>query len=241
MILFIVAVLLAAFALYVAYKGGLSNVARGRLYKSGTGWCVWRWTDVESAYILRLHVFKTPFCAVCLHWIRKADRDPWLHDHPVSFLSLILRGSYAELRAKNGDVEHRVRKWFNVIRANRVDRHRIIFCRKNTLTLCFMGPKVQEWGFYTPGGWIGWKEYYARLKAGENMRCEPWAPGPDGWLAEFNRACGPALDAMTKRAVESLTGTPVDEEKHVIDTAPAEPFESGTEKHKLGHAQDDER
>lgn len=245
MILFVIAVLLASLAMYVAYKGGLSNVARERKYKSGTGWCAWRWTDVESEYILRLHVFKTPWFAVCLHWIRKPDRDPWLHDHPVSFLSLILRGGYAELRAKDGDVEHRVHKWYNVVRASRTDRHRIVFCRKNTLTLCLMGPKTQEWGFYTPEGWIYWKTYYARLKAGENMRREPWSPGPEGWIAAFERECGGVLDAMALRV--ALTGTPVDEEKRTIDTAPAEPFvaEEPTEKHKLGYvggrSQDDER
>lgn len=162
------------FCIHAYLKGGLSTLARGRKYKSGTGWCVWRWSDVESEYILRLHVFKTPWRAVCLHWINKPDAEPWLHDHPVSFLSLILRGGYAELRASgDGDVGHRVHRWFNFIRARPNDRHRIIFCRKNTLTLCFMGPKTREWGFHMPEGWVGWKAYYARLKSGEDVRKHP--------------------------------------------------------------------
>ena len=99
---------------------GLHSIAPGRKYKSGTGWCVWRWTDVDSEYILRLHVVKTPWFAVCLHWIRAEPHD----------------------------------------------RHRIVFNRKNTLTLCFMGPKTREWGFHTVDGWLYWKDYYAKKRAG---------------------------------------------------------------------------
>lgn len=210
--------------MYVAIRGGLRNIARDRKYKSGTGWCVWRWTDVDSEYILRLHVFKTPWCAVCLHWIRKPDAEPWLHDHPVSFLSLILRGSYAELRARgDGDVGHVVHRWCNVIRARPTDRHRIIFCRANTLTLCFMGPKKREWGFHMPAGWIGWKDYYARLKAGENMRMTSAFTADDPFLPAFEKVLD---EHYTKERIALLTGANVvgEETERVIDTAPAEDF-----------------
>lgn len=167
MIAFIVSLLivLSAVCVYV-FRGGPY-----REYKSGTTWCVWRWTRVSSEYILRLHVVKTPWFAVCLHWIRKPDAEPYLHDHPVSFLSIVLRGQYAELRASgDGNIGHRVHRWFNFVRAKRTDRHRIIFTRKNTLTLCFMGPKTRDWGFHMPEGWVMWRDYYARLKAGADMR-----------------------------------------------------------------------
>lgn len=153
-----------------------------REYKSGTGWCVWRWTRVDSEYITRLHVIKTPWFAVCLHWINKPDAEPWLHDHPVTFLSLILRGGYAELRQRVIGLKprHRVRRWFNFIRASDFDRHRIIFCRRNTLTLCLMGPKTREWGFHTPAGWIGWKHYYKLLREGVAVRTEEFWKSPEG-------------------------------------------------------------
>ncbi len=152
-----------------------------RKYKSGTGWCFWRWTETDSKYIVRLHVLKTPLFAICLHWIMKPDAEPHLHDHPVSFLSLILRGGYAEIRERRV-VQYACRdkyvkqilnhRWFNFIRASEHDRHRIILARRNTLTLCFMGPKKRTWGFHTPEGWVAWQDYYARLKAGEDMRRE---------------------------------------------------------------------
>lgn len=143
-----------------------------RKYKSGSAWAFWRWTDTDSEYITRLHLIKTPWFALCLHWINKPDAEPWLHDHPVSFLSIILRGGYAELRQTLAEFRprHRVHRWFNFVRASDFDQHRIILVRKNTLTLCFMGPKTREWGFQMPEGRVHWKDYYARLRAGENMR-----------------------------------------------------------------------
>ena len=188
MIAFSVLLLLALLSWVLAARGGLSSIARGRKYKSGMSSCFWRWTDVDSEYILRLHIVKTPWFAVCLHWIRKPDAEPYLHDHPVSFLSIVLRGQYAELRASgDGDVGHRVHRWYNIIRARRTDRHRIIFTRSNTLTLCFMGPKTREWGFHMPEGWVGWKDYYARLKAGEDVRNPPNAVLPEPRRTENNR------------------------------------------------------
>lgn len=176
----VVLALLLALTAYIILRGGLTSLAPSREYKSGTGWCLWRWTKVESEYILRLHVVKTPWGAICLHWIRKPDREPWLHDHPVTFLSLVLRGGYSELRVTSWPVVDVVtHRWFNVIRASQFDVHRITACDKGALTLCFMGPKTREWGFHVParikaGGWIGWKEYYSRLAAGETMRDGSW-------------------------------------------------------------------
>jgi hypothetical protein len=142
-----------------------------RLYKSGTGWCLWRWTDVPSSYIVRLHIFKTPWFAICLHWINGPDAEPHLHDHPVSFLSIILRGWYRERRVQSGKTQTAKslsywtfdglppRRRFNFIRASREDRHKIVEVAPGTLTLALMGPKVQEWGFHTPEGWVYWKDY----------------------------------------------------------------------------------
>lgn len=141
-----------------------------RKYKSGTGWCVWRWTDVDSEYITRLHLVKTPWFAVCLHWINKPDPEPYDHDHPVTFLSLILKGWYRERR--NG--KYTIRSWLNFISAKPSDYHTITSVSTGgALTLCFMGPKIREWGFRKViredidlVSWIGWKQYYAQKRKG---------------------------------------------------------------------------
>lgn len=149
----------------------IRSLFRGRKYKSGTGWCIWRWSDVATEYILRLHLIKTPWFAICLHWLNKADPDPYLHDHPVSFLSLILRGGYTETRSGPWEFDGisiyplpRVNRWWNLIRST--TRHRIIHVEPSTVTLCFMGPKTQDWGFYVPRrGKVFWKDYYAEQRA----------------------------------------------------------------------------
>lgn len=135
---------------------------KSRLYKSGMGWCLWRWTDVPSGFIVRLHVLKTPWFAICIHWLNAPDPEPYLHDHPVTFLSLILRGGYTEYRNTTKPIDIRNHVRFNFIRASIQDRHTIVQVKPGTITLCFMGPKTREWGYHTPDGWVYWKDYNAR-------------------------------------------------------------------------------
>lgn len=128
-----------------------------RKYESGSRWAVWRWTTRTTAggdYLRRLHLFKAPWFAVMLHWIYRADPQPDPHDHPVSFLSVVLRGGYDEWTP--GDPCHRVRR-INWIPYNYV--HRITRVMPGTLTLCVNGPPRHRWGFYTPGGKVDWQEY----------------------------------------------------------------------------------
>src|SRR5271168_3248672 len=118
-----------------------------RLYKSGTTWCFWRWTITDSEYITRLHLLKTPWFAVCLHWINKPDPEPYLHDHPVSFLSIILRGGYNEKRSfAGGPAQVLSHSSFNLVFADPNDRHTIVAVKPKTITLALMGPKIREWG-----------------------------------------------------------------------------------------------
>ena len=137
-----------------------------RLYKSGAGWCIWRWTFTPSGYITRLHVLKTPWCALMIHWINGPDPEPDLHDHPVTFLSIILRGGYTEFVGTKAWKNLRNIRWWNFIRAgNHI--HKIAEVEPNTVTLCFVGPKVREWGFHTKDGWVYWKDYNKKYLTAE--------------------------------------------------------------------------
>jgi hypothetical protein len=153
-----------------------------RKYKSGTKWCIWRWTEVKNdkgvLYLKRLHLLKTPWFSIYLHWIYTTDpyvtRDflPVLHSHPVDFLSIILRGSYTEITDIIWDCEHKLFlqkynsiKWWNWIPHNK--KHHISFiCFSNTtVTLCFAGPARQKWGYYLMNedtkqfDYVQWNEY----------------------------------------------------------------------------------
>jgi len=48
-------------------------------YKSGTRWCVWRWTDVVLGGELYLRRLQTPWFSVMLHWILRPDPQPDMH------------------------------------------------------------------------------------------------------------------------------------------------------------------
>lgn len=142
-----------------------------RRYSSGTRWCAWRWTDVDPdcsgvVYLTRLHLFQVPWCSCMLHWIRRNDPQPDLHDHPNAFVSIVLRGWYEEETQEPGDEYECVRKRITLWNFKRsTDRHRIVALGEKTLTLVFAGPVVRGWGFHTSNGWVPWREYVAYRQA----------------------------------------------------------------------------
>ena len=138
-----------------------------REYKSGSAWALWRWTDIVvdgELYLRRLHIIQIPIVgAIMLHWIKKPDSHPDLHDHPVSFLSIVLRGSYLEERfvgPPRDDIRAlRLVRRFNIVSAKTAHRITNILGPRGVVTLVFAGPKANEWGFYTPAGWQHWRGY----------------------------------------------------------------------------------
>lgn len=124
-------------------------------------------TDV---YLRRWYLLETPWFGLKLHHILRPDADRALHDHPWSFVALILRGGYTE---ETADVERGVswdgslwqverpthRPWsLNVKRAT--DLHRIHVLHGDCWTLVLNGPKRRKWGFsLRPGHWQAWDEY----------------------------------------------------------------------------------
>ncbi len=139
-----------------------------RIYKSGTGikWCFWRWSDAQEPYLTRLFLFKTPWFAASLNWIKQADSgDP--HDHTSAFLSIFIYGWYVERRIIRTDESYKdfiiKRRFWNYMRGVYWDAHRILEVSEGgMLTLCLMGPKVRDWSYHLPDGtrqhWMDYKE-----------------------------------------------------------------------------------
>lgn len=140
----------------------MKRVFSNRKYKSGTRWCVWQWSDIDPlkigvTFLLRLHLFQTPWCSLMLHWFNYPDPQPDMHDHPVNLLSFVVRGGYEEEREIDGKTVKRQVKWWNFIRAT--DRHRIVKLNGPTITLVLAGKVVRKWGFWTKDGWVSWRDY----------------------------------------------------------------------------------
>ena len=62
-----------------------------RQYKSGSTWALWAWTDVDwqgETYLLRLHLIKTPWFSLMVHWFHGPDPAPDPHDHAYRMFTL---------------------------------------------------------------------------------------------------------------------------------------------------------
>ncbi len=119
-------------------------------------WKLGHWFTVGD-YLKRLYLFETPWCSVWLQRIGGPDPSNDLHDHPLTFFSLILWGRYVEDMEAGPDelfsTYSKFRAWFNFKRAE--DRHRIVWTYgKPVYTLLFCGPRRREWGFIVDGQWV---------------------------------------------------------------------------------------
>jgi hypothetical protein len=123
-------------------------------------------------YLERLRIVETPWFGVYLHHIKGPDPQPDPHDHPWTFISLVLAGSYTEqVWQRVGGIQTRtyVRRWLPLtvhrMRGSIKYAHRITTCDPHTLTLILRGPRRREWGFWDiaedgkADGWTHWKEY----------------------------------------------------------------------------------
>lgn len=107
--------------------------------------------------LVRRILFSVPFFGIYLHKFCRSDYDRALHDHPWSFISIILKNGYDEetdiglLHHRPGAVLLRPAEW----------RHRVIINdpSKPSWNLILKGPRVRRWGFWTEKGWCWWRKY----------------------------------------------------------------------------------
>ena len=123
-----------------------------------------------SFYMGRWWLFQTRWLSARVHRIATPDRDRHFHDHPFSFVSVILRGFYVESRPVSIDpiftidgkelAKNSLREQYSIAYRRASDRHSISYVTIGGVwTLVFILPRVQWWGFYTPAGKIYWQDY----------------------------------------------------------------------------------
>ncbi len=120
--------------------------------------------DKESqTYLVRYTLFTCPWFSIKLHKILLSD-DDCMHDHPWSFISIILKGGYYELTPTSG-------KWYrpgSILWRPQPWIHKLVIPEcKSATTLVITFKKVRQWGFVTPSGWKVWYSYIR-----EGRRCE---------------------------------------------------------------------
>lgn len=124
-----------------------------------------------TEYLTRLRIVQTPWFGVMMHDLLGPDKED-LHDHPWSFVSFILRGSYTERVDRSpgyaGKTRY-VRTW-NRWSWHKMDAnwaHRIERISPGTRSIIFTGKRKRDWGFWVPAGfgpfaahrWVSWKAY----------------------------------------------------------------------------------
>ncbi len=123
-------------------------------------------------YLDRLRLVQTPLFGIYLHHIHRPDKDPDPHDHPWSFVSVVLAGGYTETvwpdktrRFRSAD---RTRGRWSARRMSRRAAHIITSCDGPLWTLVITGPRRGGWGFWEPAGggsvqgaFVPWREYMA--------------------------------------------------------------------------------
>lgn len=129
-------------------------------------WGFLRWTDIPSnvnpgrVYLRRLILVQTPWWGVFLHWIFETDSDRDPHDHPWNFLTVILRGGYSEEVTYPGGIRDAFfwQRW-SWHRVPVTVAHKIVSISDRTVTLVVTGRRTRVWGFWTPEGWVPWRDY----------------------------------------------------------------------------------
>jgi hypothetical protein len=102
---------------------------------------------------------------VFLHWFHRGDAEPYFHDHPWPFWSLILWGGYWEHTPAG-------RRWcgpLSLLRRPAEWRHRVELPEgKRCWTLVWCGPRARSWGFWCHDkGFLPWRQHEANQAAGK--------------------------------------------------------------------------
>lgn len=134
-------------------------------------------------YLNRWGVQHPRLGAIFLHRMDAPDPGIDLHDHPWTFVTVILKGGYVEQRA---NIRHAVAQAWHAengvllargrtvtlrpgsVKMMRLDECHTIFrlLKEQSWSLVLAGPVRCKWGFYTPDGYLDEKRYDETVRAG---------------------------------------------------------------------------
>ncbi len=108
-----------------------------------------------SLYMKRYRFLPDSLPGLRLHKIYKSDIDRELHNHPWPFISIILKGGYYEYLSDGSCTWHGAG---SVLFRKATTLHRLEL-PSTAITFVLRGRQVQEWGFLTEKGMVGWREF----------------------------------------------------------------------------------
>ncbi len=119
-------------------------------------------------YFTRFAIFECSFFAIYIHKIYNADKDPFCHNHPWNFFSVILKGGYIEKQIekwinadffKHLDYKYETKKFLSLGWGSRAFFHKIDRMIAPTTTLFFTFGRKSRWGFHTLNGVVDFEEF----------------------------------------------------------------------------------
>lgn len=114
----------------------------------------------ERPYLRRWFILpRNRFFNIYLHHFMRDDDDRALHDHPWVNCSVLLDGGYTEHTIKAGGVNVRTMREAGDVALRRAKAaHRVeLIADAPCWTLFITGPRLREWGFHCPAGWVHWR------------------------------------------------------------------------------------
>lgn len=120
----------------------------------------------SDPYLYRWYLWpRNRFCNLYLHKFLRDDDDRALHDHPWWFISVLLKGTYREVLSDQ--VQTTWRKRLSIVFRPATHRHRVVIGTDTCWTLVLTGPRVRDWGFWCPQGFVHWRDFTTGPKGEE--------------------------------------------------------------------------
>lgn len=135
----------------------------------------------ECPVFWRRTLFACRFGKLLVHRFAPLGKDKDPHDHPSSFVTVVLRGGYLDVDPCecDGDEHDRLRCSASVVdavaaptvRFRRAEHTHLTYVgSQGATTVVWMFPKRRDWGFRRHGRWYEWREY--ELRFGLDWRCD---------------------------------------------------------------------
>jgi hypothetical protein len=122
----------------------------------------------DNPYIRRWWIIpRNRWFNIYLHHILRSDDDRALHDHPWWNLSIILKGGYNEVTPRGT----RWRGPGSFVLRRAIARHRLVLptyggAMHHCWSLFITGPRIREWGFHCPQGFVPWQQFVSKSDSG---------------------------------------------------------------------------
>jgi hypothetical protein len=92
------------------------------------------------------YVFNLFLFSIRIHVWHRSDDKRFFHDHPFSFITVVLRGSYTDVSPNGRDLQ----KTGSIRFRKATHKHYVEVPETGAVTLLFCSPAIRNWGF-----WIG--------------------------------------------------------------------------------------